>query len=75
MAKILTRQEMQQYYNGEWLLIAYISVDDQMRVMTGEVLKHSPNRDEIYNSLDLGKGQNIAIECFAPTPEDINFML
>jgi hypothetical protein len=62
---------MRQRYDGEWLLIAYTEMDEQLRVIAGEVLAHSVDRDEVYASLSLGRGKDIAIECFAPIPEDL----
>jgi hypothetical protein len=46
-----------------------------MRVISGEVLIHSNSRDEVYKSLYLGKGRNVAIECFAKVPEDLAFIV
>lgn len=75
MPEILTIDEMKHHYDGEWLLIAYTELDDQLRVLKGEVLIHSPNRDDIYNALSLGRGRDVAIECFATIPEDAAFIL
>jgi hypothetical protein len=72
---ILTIAEIRQYYDGEWVLIAYKELDPQMEVISGEVLAHSPDRDEVYAALPLGRGKNIAIECFVKVPEDLAFIL
>jgi hypothetical protein len=50
-------------------------MDEQLRVIAGEVLAHSVDRDEVYASLSLGRGKDIAIECFAEIPEDLAFIL
>jgi len=45
MAEILSFEEMKKRYYGEWLLIAYTEVDEDMNVLKGEVLAHSSDRD------------------------------
>ncbi len=73
--QVLTIEEMRYRYDGEWLLIAYKELDQQLKVLSGEVLAHSIDRDEVYAALPLGRGKNIAIECFAKIPEDLAFIL
>jgi hypothetical protein len=74
-ANVLTLEEMRQRYDGEWLLIAYSQLDEHLRVIAGEVLAHSRDRDTLYASLSLGRGKDVAIECFAEVPEDMAFIL
>ena len=40
MGKNLTLDEMANRYDGEWLMIAYTELDDNMIVVRGEVLAH-----------------------------------
>lgn len=72
---VLTLEEMRQRYDGEWLLIAYTQLDENLQVIAGEVLAHSSDRDTLYASLSLGRGKDVAIECFAEVPEDMAFIL
>lgn len=51
MSQLMTFEEMKQHYQGEWLLIAYKHLDDQIEVIEGEVLAHSPNQSDIYEML------------------------
>jgi hypothetical protein len=37
---------MQQKYHDEWLLIAYTDLDEDLHVIRGEVLAHSPDQAE-----------------------------
>jgi hypothetical protein len=75
VTNVLTLEEMRQRYDGEWLLIAYTQLDEYLQVIAGEVLAHSPDRDTLYAALPLGRGRDIAIECFVPIPEDLAFIL
>jgi hypothetical protein len=69
MPQILSFKEIQQQYDGEWLIIAYIELDADLQVIAGEVLAHSPDEAEIYTDRD------VAIEYVGQVPEDLAFML
>jgi hypothetical protein len=71
MAEVLSIQEMQSRYAGEWLLIAYTELDREMEVVRGEVLAHSPNREDIYHALLSAKGRKVAVEYAGVIPEDL----
>jgi short subunit fatty acids transporter len=75
MSQIITFEEMKQRYQGEWLLIAYKDLDDQMQVIEGEVLAHSPNQSHIYEILASIPEQPLAIEYVGQIPEDVAFIL
>ncbi len=75
MEEIMSIQEMRSRYPAEWLLIAYTELDEEMNVIRGEVLAHSPDRDEIYRQLLLMKGKSVAIEYAGTIPEDLAVVL
>jgi short subunit fatty acids transporter len=75
MSQVITFEEMKQRYQGEWLLIAYKDLDDQMQVIEGEVLAHSPNQSHIYEILASIPEQPLAIEYVGQIPQDIAFIL
>jgi len=75
MPEILSFEEMQHRYAGEWLLIAYTELDDGMNVIRGEVLAHSPDRDEIYGAIASRDGQSVALEYIGAIPEDLAVIL
>lgn len=50
-------------------------LDDQMQVIEGEVLAHSPNPSHIYEMLASIPEQPLAIEYVGPIPEDVAFIL
>jgi hypothetical protein len=75
MNEVLSYDEIQRKYNGEWVLIAYTEVDRNLKPIAGEVIAHSVDRDEVYGAVSRGKGRDIAIECFVKTPEDMVFIL
>jgi hypothetical protein len=75
MAQILSYQEIQKRYDGEWVLIAYQSLDENLKPIAGEVIAHSLERDEVYSALGKRGDQGVAIECFVKIPEDMAFIL
>ncbi|ELR97627.1 hypothetical protein [Gloeocapsa sp. PCC 73106] len=75
MSQIMTFEEMQNHYEGEWLLIAYTEVDENMQIIAGEVLARSPVQEEIYKVLESVKEQPLAIEYVGKVPEDLAFIL
>ncbi len=75
MPQVITFEEMKQRYQGEWLLIAYKNLDEQMQVTEGEVLAHSPNQSHIYDILASIPEQPLAIEYVGQIPEDVAFIL
>lgn len=72
MPEILSYAEIQQRYDGEWVLIAYQSLDENLKPIAGA---HSIERDEVYAALGRRGKQGVAIECFVKVPEDMAFIL
>jgi len=68
-------EEIQKRYPGEWVLIEYTALDEQLNVMEGEVIAHSPSKEEIYRELSKTGGKNVAIEYLGEIPEDLAVML
>jgi hypothetical protein len=75
MPEILSYAEIQQRYDGEWVLIAYQSLDDNLKPIAGQVIAHSPDRDPVYSALADRGNQGVAIECFAKIPADMAYIL
>ena len=70
-AQILTLEEIIRYYPDQWVLIADPELDEDLEVIRGEVLAHSPDRDELYNQLGLRQGRSFAIEYTGSTADDV----
>lgn len=75
MVEIITFEEMNDRYDSEWLLIAYTEVDEDLRVIRGEVLAHSPHQEDIYQVLETIEEQPLAIEYVGQIPKNLNFIL
>jgi len=70
MSDIMTMAEITSSYPNEWLLIADAELDDDLNILRGEVIAHSPDRDEVYQKLLSLKGRSFAIEYIGEAPED-----
>jgi hypothetical protein len=75
MGHVLSMETIRDRYRGEWVLIAYTELDDQMQVVRGEVLAHSHDRDEIYRRLLEFKGRQLAVEYVGEVPKDLAVLL
>lgn len=74
IGKIMSLEEIIHLYPSEWVLIAYTELDEDLNVIRGEVLAHSPERDLLYNNALSRKGKSVAIEYTGPIPEDLAAM-
>ena len=75
MSNILSFAEIEQKFDGEWVLIAYTELDPNLKPIAGEVLAHSIDRDIVYDALLHRGDRGVAIECFVPVPDDMAFIL
>jgi hypothetical protein len=57
------------------VLIAYTELDEDMKVIPGEVLAHSPEGDLLYNNPLSRKGKSVARKYIGLIPEDLAAML
>ena len=70
----MTWKEIRKRYAGQWVLIEYRKLDEQLNVIDGEVIAHSPDKETIYKHLLKTKGKNIAIEYAGELPQDLAVM-
>jgi hypothetical protein len=58
----MTFEEIKRQYPNQWVLIEFTTLDDELRVVDGEVLAHSASRDEIEKELTTLRNEKIAGE-------------
>lgn len=75
MSEIMTFADMKLRYDGEWVLINYTETDENLQVVKGKVLAHSPNKEDIYYALKSLKDQPLAIEYMGEIPDNLAFIL
>ena len=73
--EILTVAEIRDRYPREWVLIADTESDDLWNVIRGEVLAHSPQREEIDQALTKFQDvRSISIEYTGPVPDEYSVL-
>ena len=70
----MTWEEIREQYAGQWVLIEYWELDEQLNVVQGEVVAHSSAKEEIYQCLSKTKDKNLAIEYAGELPHDLVVM-
>jgi hypothetical protein len=75
VSEILTTQEIQARYDGEWVLIGDPEVDSSLNVQRGRVLWHSKNRDEVYRQARILKPKHCAFLFVGRLPKDAEVVL
>ncbi len=75
----LTLAEMQQRYDGEWVVVINPVQDDDLEVLSGQVIAHSPDRDEMHQQVREYQRTTpftrSASLCFAPVPDGMSILL
>lgn len=67
-------EEIRREYPEQWLLIEYRELDAHLNVVEGEVVAHSPSKEEIYKRLLEIMGGSIAIEYTGAFPKKLAVM-
>ena len=67
--------ELLKSYRNEWLLIEVHKFDEDYNVVDGNVLVHSPIKEDIYKALLRVKSENVAIEYAREVPDNFAVML
>lgn len=65
----MNMNEMIKKYPGEWLLIEYEELDEDLNVKRGKVIAHSPDKAKVYQRLMETKGKNVSVEFAGSLPE------
>ncbi len=71
----MTLAEIKQRYPNEWVLIEFTQLDEELSVVDGYVVAHSPNKAEIYQKLIDLENERIAIEFTGEQPEEPAYLL
>ncbi len=51
MEQEMTVQEIESQFDDEWVLVADPETDARLRVLSGKVVCHSKDRDEVYRRM------------------------
>jgi hypothetical protein len=71
----MTFTEIKQHYPNEWVLIEFTELDEELGVVEGRVVAHSPRKTDIYQKLIELDNEKIAIEFTGDQPEEPAYLL
>ncbi len=76
MNQVLTVDEINQQFDSEWVLLDDVQSDSANQVLSGRVVIHSKDRDEVYRKLlELPKPRRFAIFYTGKLPKDAAIVL
>jgi hypothetical protein len=75
MNEVLTMDQIEERYNGEWVLLGDPEIDDHHAVVRGRLIGHSPDRDEIDRIDHELRLRSAAILFIGGPPDDLVFVL
>jgi aminopeptidase C len=68
-------KEIQKAFTDQWVLIQVEKVDEFFKVVEGQVLAHSKDKDEVYQRLLQIRPKEFAIEYTGLIPENLAVVL
>lgn len=71
---VLTMAEIEQKYNGEWVIILDPDLDEHLNVLRGRVVAHGPDREEVYKYDGLPKPFHAAFLYIGDLDPDMAYM-
>ena len=75
MSEFLTRSEIESRFKSEWVLLEDPDANEQLEIIGGRVLCHSPHRDEVYRRAREIKPKHSAFIFTGSFPKDTEFVL
>lgn len=66
--------EIENKFQNEWVLIEFTELDDELNVLEGEVVAHSPHKEEIYAAMRHFDGGDVALKYVGEYQGDVAVM-
>ena len=71
----MTIQEMESQFDSEWVLVEDPQTNEALEVLSGKVLHHSKDRDEVYRKAVAARPKRFAVLFTGKMPEDTEVVL
>jgi hypothetical protein len=75
MNEILTMEEIERRFDGEWVLIEDPELTEGLKVVRGKVIWHSKDRDEVHGRLLELRPRHAAFFHIGKPPEGMEYVL
>ncbi|CAN5232115.1 hypothetical protein BH10ACI1_BH10ACI1_04760 [soil metagenome] len=60
MSEILTMEEIEKQFDGEWVLIEDVETDEKLEVLRGKVVFHGRDKDALHEKAMKSKSDYLA---------------
>lgn len=71
----MTIQEIEAQFDAEWILVEDPQTNEALEVLSGRVLHHSKDRDEVYRTAVARRPKRFAMLYTGEMPEDTAVVL
>ena len=75
MNEVMTWEEIEAAFDGEWVLIEDPELSSELEVIGGRVIYHCAERDELYRKMGELQPKRSAIIYTGSVPDDLVVML
>ena len=75
MSERISFVEIQEKYDGEWVLLENPETENELKIKSGKVLWYSKDRDEVYRKARELKPKHSAILYIGDLPQDTVIVL
>jgi hypothetical protein len=75
METTMTIEEIQSRFDSEWVLVENPRTNEALEVLSGHVLHHSKDRDEVYRKAVALRPERCAVLYTGEIPEDTAIVL
>lgn len=75
MTEILTMEEIEQKFDGEWVLIEDVETDEKLEVVSGKVVFHGKDKDALHEKAMKSKSDHLATLYIGKPDPKMGFLL
>ena len=75
MEQQMTVEEMRERFDAEWILVEDPQTNEALEILSGKVLHHGKDRDEVYRQAVARRPKRSAILYTGQMPEDTAIVL
>ena len=75
MNEILTMEEIERKFDGEWVLIEDVETDEQLEILRGKVTYHGKDKNELHQRAMESKNKHFASLFIGKPDPKMEFLL
>lgn len=75
MSEILTMEEIEKKFDGEWVLIEDVETDERLEVVRGKVTYHGKDKNELHRRAMKSKSDHLATFYVGKPDPKMEFLL